>query len=51
MMTVPVTITLDGPDTAPVVLEPDIPGRLELTPAQARAIADDLYAMADEAEG
>lgn len=55
LLYVPVTITLDGPDSAPIVMELDgehgIGGgqHIELTADQARAIAADLETMADEA--
>jgi len=49
MLTVPVTITIDGPPTAPIVLALDSGGQVELTAEQAHAIADDLASMADEA--
>jgi hypothetical protein len=47
---VPVTITLGGMLVDLVVMELDSGGMVELTPDQARAIAADLEAMADEAE-
>lgn len=46
----PVTITLDGPHDRPLVIEDDATGhRIALTPDEAQALADDLYAMAEEA--
>lgn len=48
MLTVPVTITFDGPPEAPVRLTLDEGGHVDLTPEQADAIATDLTSMAAE---
>jgi hypothetical protein len=49
-VTVPVTIALDGPTAAPIVLELDGGGRVELTADQARTIAASLDGVANEAQ-
>jgi hypothetical protein len=52
LLYVPVTITLEGSDEAPIVmvLDANTRCRVDLTPAQARAIAADLNQMAADTE-
>lgn len=48
---IPLTVTLDGPAHQPVAIEHDQAGvRITLTIHQARALAQDLDTIADEAE-